>query len=191
MDAGHPASSSALPALPAAAAAWVERLGLEPLEHEGGLFRQMHLTEHSSAIYYLLADPDFSALHSLGSVEVYHWYAGDPLRLLLLHPDGRAEEHLLGPDPDSAEHPGQLPQLVVPAGVMQGSSSLGAWSLIGTTMSPPFDWNGFELGDRAALQKRYPAAAERIRELTRVAGDEAAPATTDALSTGEDRRAQP
>ncbi len=141
---------------------------LEPLEHEGGLFRQMHLDEHSSAIYYLLADPDFSALHALSSAEVYHWYAGDPLRLLLLHPDGRAEEHSLGPDLDA----GQLPQLVVPAGVMQGSSPLGAsgaaWSLIGTTMAPPFDWQGFELGDRAELQGRYPAVADRIAELTRV-----------------------
>lgn len=151
--------------LPPEAARWVERLALEPLEHEGGLYRRMHLDEHSSAIYYLLADPDFSALHALASVEVYHWYAGDPLRLLLLHPDGRAEERLLGPDADA----GQLPQLVVPPGVMQGSSSLGSWSLVGTTMSPPFAWNGFELGDRTALCERYPDAAERIAELTRPA----------------------
>ncbi|QZY51457.1 cupin domain-containing protein [Leucobacter tenebrionis] len=155
------------PSLPPEAARWVERLGLEPLEHEGGLFRRMHLDEHSSAIYYLLADPDFSALHSLDSVEVYHWYAGSPLRLLLLHPDGRSEERLLGPDPDA----GQLPQVVVPPGVMQGSSSLGAWSLVGTTMAPPFSWEGFELGERRELQQRYPEAAERISQLTRVVSD--------------------
>ena len=149
--------------LPAEAAAWVERLGLEPLEHEGGLFRRMHLDEHSSAIYYLLADPDFSALHALDSVEVYHWYAGDPVRILLLHPDGRAEEVMLGPDHAA----GQLPQAVVPAGVMQGSSSAGAWSLIGTTMSPPFHWEGFELGERADLTARFPAWETRISQLTR------------------------
>lgn len=146
----------------------MERLGLEPLEHEGGLFRRMHLDEHSSAIYYLLAHPDFSALHSLDSVEVYHWYAGAPLRMLLLHPDGRAEERLLGPDPDA----GQLPQVVVGPGVMQGSSPLGSWTLIGTTMAPPFRWEGFELGAREALQQRYPAAAERVAQLTRTAGTE-------------------
>jgi len=150
-------------ALPPEAAAWVERLGLEPLEHEGGLFRRMHLDEHSSAIYYLLADPDFSALHALDSVEVYHWYAGAPLRMLLLHPDGRSEERLIGPDHEA----GQLPQAVVSPGVMQGSSPAGAWTLIGTTMSPPFQWDGFVLGDRAALQERYPDAAARIAELTR------------------------
>lgn len=151
--------------LPAEAARWVYHLQLEPLEHEGGLFRRMHLDEHSSAIYYLLADPDFSALHALASVEVYHWYAGDPLRLLLLHPDGRSEERNLGPDREA----GQLPQAVVAPGVMQGSSSLGSWSLVGTTMSPPFEWNGFELGERQELQRRYPEAAQRIAELTRPA----------------------
>ena len=71
--------------LPAEAQAWVERLGLERLDHEGGLFRQTYLDQHSSAIVYLLARPDFSALHRLSGPEVYHWYAGSPLRLLLLH----------------------------------------------------------------------------------------------------------
>lgn len=150
--------------LPAEAAAWVTALGLEPLEHEGGLFRQVHLDAHSSAIYYLLAAPDFSAMHALSSVEVYHWYAGAPLELLLLHPDGRAETRVLGPDHTA----GQLPQAVVPAGVMQGSSPLGEWTLIGTTMSPPFEWEGFELGDRSALQASYPEVAERVADLTRV-----------------------
>lgn len=151
------------PVLPAEARRWVDRLGLVPLEHEGGLFAQNHLDEHSSAIYYLLAAPDFSALHALASVEVYHWYAGSPLRLLLLHPDGRAEERLLGPDLDA----GQVPQIAVEAGVMQGSTPAGAWSLVGTTMAPPFDWNGFVLGERAALQLAFPESAARIAELTR------------------------
>lgn len=149
--------------LPAEALKWVKHLGLEPLEHEGGLFRQMHLDAHSSAIYYLLTDPDFSALHSLKSVEVYHWYAGSPLRMLLLHPDGRTEERLLGPDLDA----GQLPQIVVGAGVMQGSAPMGAWTLVGTTMAPPFDWTGFELGDRESLQAKYPAMRSQIATLTR------------------------
>lgn len=164
VDSGSQPAAAAGIELPAAAAEWVSLLGLEPLEHEGGLFRQMHLDEHSSAIYYLLADPDFSALHSLNSVEVYHWYAGDPLQMTLLYPDGRVETPVLGPD----HARGQRPQIVVPPFVMQGSHSAGSWSLIGTTMSPPFDWNGFELGDRDKLTAAYPAAAARIERLTRV-----------------------
>ncbi|HZG89756.1 MAG TPA: cupin domain-containing protein [Pseudonocardia sp.] len=138
-------------------------LGLEPLPDEGGLFRRTHLDAHSSAIYYLLLAPDFSALHVLSATETYHWYAGHPLRLLLLHPDGRAEEPVLGPDLAA----GQRPQLVVPAGSWQGSSPAGAWTLVGTTTAPPFDWSAFRLGDRADLTARYPARRRRITELTR------------------------
>jgi predicted cupin superfamily sugar epimerase len=138
-------------------------LGLEPLPGEGGLFRRTHLDAHSSAIYYLLIAPDFSALHALTGVETYHWYGGSALRLLLLHPDGRAAEHVLGPDLAA----GQRPQLVVPGGTWQGSSPAGAWSLVGTTMAPPFEPAAFRLGERAELVARYPAAGTRIAELTR------------------------
>jgi predicted cupin superfamily sugar epimerase len=140
-----------------------ELLGLEPLPDEGGLFRRTHIDAHSSAIYYLLIAPDFSALHRLAATETYHWYAGAPLRLLLLGPDGAVAEAVLGPDVAA----GQRPQLVVPAGTWQGSRPDGEWSLVGTTMAPPFDWTGFELGERAALSAGYPAAAERIAALTR------------------------
>ena len=140
-----------------------ELLGLEPLPGEGGLFRRTHIDEHSSAIYYLLLAPDFSALHRLSATETYHWYAGAPLRLLLLDADGRVTEPVLGPDLAA----GQRPQIVVPAGTWQGSSPAGDWSLVGTTTAPPFDWAGFELGERAALTARYPEAADRIAGLTR------------------------
>jgi predicted cupin superfamily sugar epimerase len=138
-------------------------LGLEPLPDEGGLFRRTHIDEHSSAIYYLLLAPDFSALHRLTATETYHWYAGAPLRLLLLDADRRVTEPVLGPDLTA----GQRPQIVVPAGTWQGSSPAGEWSLVGTTTAPPFDWAGFELGERAALTARYPEAADRITGLTR------------------------
>ena len=138
-------------------------LGLEPLPDEGGLFRRTHLDAHSSAIYYLLLAPEFSALHRLHVAEIYHWYAGSPLRLLLLHPGGAIEEPVIGPDVTA----GPRPQVVVTAGTWQGSSPEGEWSLVGTTTAPPFDWAGFLLGDRAVLLDRYPGAQARITELTR------------------------
>jgi predicted cupin superfamily sugar epimerase len=138
-------------------------LGLEPLPDEGGLFRRTHIDEHSSAIYFLLVAPDFSAMHRLTATETYHWYAGAPLRLLLLGGDGRVAEPVLGPDLAT----GERPQIVVPAGTWQGSSSAGEWTLVGTTAAPPFDWEGFELGERAALTAGYPDAARRIVALTR------------------------
>lgn len=137
-------------------------LGLEPLPVEGGRYRRTHLDAHSSAIYYLLVAPEFSALHALTATEVYHWYAGTPLRLLLLHPDGRVQEPVLGPDLAA----GQRPQVVVPAGTWQGSTPSGDWSLAGTTMAPPFESGGFRLGRGPELARLFPAARTRIAQLT-------------------------
>jgi predicted cupin superfamily sugar epimerase len=94
----------------------IEHLGLERLPVEGGYFRQTYCAEEaiprhalpdryptdkpfSTAIYYLLtSDPDsFSALHKLPTEEVYHFYLGDPVELLLLYPDGGSERVILGP----------------------------------------------------------------------------------------------
>ncbi|WP_167142839.1 cupin domain-containing protein [Canibacter zhoujuaniae] len=141
----------------------IETLSLEPLPHEGGYFKRTHSSPHSSAIYYLLQEGDFSALHSLTETEVYHWYAGSPLEILVLLPDGESTVHRLGPNIIG----GELPQAVIPAGATHGSRPLGAWSLVGTTMSPPFTWEGFALGDAAMLTLAYPQHAQLIRKLTR------------------------
>jgi predicted cupin superfamily sugar epimerase len=136
------------------------RLRLNPLPHEGGLFRETYRDDQSSAIYFMLLDGMVSALHRLSGDEVYHWYAGAPLRLLLLHPAGRVEAPVLGNDIAA----GHVPQLRVPRGVWQGSSSEGAWTLVGTTMAPPFDWLGFELAP-ANLAEQYPKVAARVAAL--------------------------
>lgn len=138
-------------------------LELESLPGEGGLFRRTHVDAHSSVIYFMLIAPAFSALHRLKSVETYHWYAGSPLQLLLLSPGEHVQRPVLGPDLAA----GARPQIVVPAGVWQGSHSLGEWTLAGTTMAPPFDWSAFHLGQRADLLAGWPHAATEIRALTR------------------------
>ncbi|MDQ3456925.1 MAG: cupin domain-containing protein [Actinomycetota bacterium] len=135
------------------------RLDLRPLPGEGGLFRRTYADANSSAILYLLVSPDFSALHRLPGPELWHFHAGAPLRFLLLHPDGTATAPVL-------EAPG-CPQVVVRGGVWQGAASTGSWSLVGTTMAPPYRDEDVELGDRDWLTSQYPAYAEAIRALTR------------------------
>jgi predicted cupin superfamily sugar epimerase len=147
---------------PAAGRALAAQLRLEPLPEEGGLFRQTWSSEHGTSIYLMLIYPDFSAMHRLASTEIYHFCAGAPLQMLLLRPGGVAEEITLGPDVAA----GQRPQLVVPAGVWQGSSSTAAWTLAGCTMAPPFTWDDFQLGRAADLAAQWPSAAARICELT-------------------------
>jgi len=117
----------------------------------------------STAIWYLLTPDTCSALHRLPADEVYHFYLGDPVELLLLNPEG-GEVVTVGPDLRS----GQRPQVVVPAGTWQGSALAagGAFALMGTTMAPGFDFSDYEAADRDVLSRAYPAFAERILRLT-------------------------
>jgi len=139
-----------------------ELLGLQPLAEEGGLWAQTYRDQHSTAIYYLLCGGEVSKMHRLSGPEIYHWYLGAPLELVLLYPDGSHAIQLVGPDLTS----GHRPQVPVPGGVWQGSSSIGSWTLLGTTMSPPYRQEDFTLGDRTELIQRWPAAEARIIALT-------------------------
>lgn len=136
-------------------------LGLTRLEGEGGRFRRTFLDERSSAIYYLLSNDDASALHRLPTTEIWHHYAGAAVRLLVLTPDGDALEHRLGDDIMG----GARPQAVVPGGAWQGAISVGDWTLLGTTMAPPFEPAAFELGDPVRLRSDYPAATPLIEAI--------------------------
>lgn len=159
----------------------IELLGLAPLPIEGGFFRRSYSSaerlpgatlparyagdrELCGAIYYLLRAADFSALHRLQTDEIYHFYLGDPVELLVLEPGGGHALHVLGPDLAG----GQQVQLVVAHGSWQGSRVRpgGQFALLGTTMAPAYDQSDFELGRRADLAAQYPAAGELIAALT-------------------------
>lgn len=118
-------------------------------------------------MYYLLTSEQdsFSALHQLQTDEIYHFYLGDPVEMLLLHPDGRAKRMVLGPDILD----GQRVQFVVPRDVWQGSRVLagGSFALMGTTMAPGFDLADWAEGKREELIRQYPQQAVLIRALTR------------------------
>ena len=139
-------------------------LGLEPLPLEGGMWAQTLKDKNSTAIYYLLTKNNFSAMHKLKSVEVYHYYAGAPAKMLLLDSSGKVEEPVLGSDLDS----GHRPQIIVEPGVWQGSKTTGEWTLLGTTMAPPYSQEMFQLGVREELLKGWPDSKEKIYELTRI-----------------------
>jgi hypothetical protein len=151
-------------------------LNLAPHPVEGGFFRRTYTSAgtvelprgpraQGTAIYYLLETGAFSEMHVLESDEIFHFYLGDPVEMLQLYPDGDSAVLTLGPDLSV----GQQVQVVVPAGVWQGTRLLGNGkvALLGCTVTPGFDFADYRNGGYEELSERWPDQAERIRALTR------------------------
>ncbi|SEU30892.1 MULTISPECIES: cupin domain-containing protein [Stigmatella] len=152
--------------------ALVRALGLQP-HPEGGYYREMYRATAQvetprgrrpagTAIYYLLPRGTFSAWHRLASDEVWHFYEGEPLTLYLLG-DGGLEQVVLGREVAR----GERPQVVIPAGVLQAAVPQGAYTLVGCTVAPGFDFADWEMPSREALVARHPEHAEVLRRLSR------------------------
>ena len=158
----------------------VKILGLKP-HPEGGFYAETYRSgekiprnalppryktdkQFSTAIYYLLTSDTFSALHRIKSDEIFHFYLGDPVTMLKLHPDGRGETITLGHDIEAGRHL----QCVVPGGVWMGMylNEGGSFALMGTTVAPAVDFDDFELGNRAELIEIYQNYKTIIRRLT-------------------------
>lgn len=128
------------------AAEVVALLGLEP-HIEGGFYRQTFADAtnaagrpHSTLIYYLLTDRQSGAWHRVDSAEVWHWYAGAPMRLDISRDGKTVTEHALGNDLAS----GERPQVVIPGNAWQRAACLGDWSLAGCTVAPGFQFSKLE-----------------------------------------------
>ena len=161
----------------------IERFGLCPLTKEGGLFRETYRSQAAlpaeafgkpylvgtekaaaTAIQYMITPQCFSRLHRLPTDEIYHFYLGDPVQMLLISPEGEVRQIRLGQDVLS----GMEVQFVVPGGWWQGTRLLpgGEWALVGTTMAPGFDFSDYEDADAEAMKARHPQWAEEIKILT-------------------------
>jgi uncharacterized protein len=151
-------------------------LHLQPHPVEGGWYRRTYTSSvsvallggvrpYGTAIYYLLEDGAFSEMHVLASDEIFHFYLGDPVEMLQLLPNGDSRVVMLGPDLAS----GQQVQLVVPAGVWQGTRLVdrGKTALLGCTVTPGFDFADYRSGKYEELAAGWPLEAARIKRLTR------------------------
>lgn len=124
----------------------IRMLDLTP-HPEGGHFREtfrdpatVNGRAASTAIYFLLARGERSHWHRVDAAETWHFHAGAPLRLSI-HESDATREIVLGSDLAA----GQRPQAVVPAHAWQAAESLGDWTLVGCTVAPGFQFDGFEL----------------------------------------------
>jgi predicted cupin superfamily sugar epimerase len=155
----------------------IKILNLRKHPTEGGYFIETYRSKEiissekrgersiSTAIYFLLTPETFSETHRLPIDEIFHFYLGDPVEMLNLFEDGTGKRLILGGDIVN----GMSPQVLVPAGVWQGSRLLpgGKFALMGTTVAPGFEYSDYESGRRDELIRCYPEFKEWIALLTR------------------------
>ncbi len=129
----------------------IETLDLAP-HPEGGFYREIYRSplkvrsgddrpERSALtnIHFLLPAGTYSRWHRVRSDEVWHWYEGESLELLIAPPDAaRVERWRLGPV--AAE---QRPSFTVPADWWQAARPLGSFAFVGCTVAPGFDFADF------------------------------------------------
>ena len=96
----------------------------------------------STAIYYLLQKDERSHWHRVhGSAEVWHYYAGSSIDLMLSCDGVSVQTNVLGPNIAT----GERPQIIVPAGCWQSAQCRDDWMLAGCTVAPSFDFANFEI----------------------------------------------
>ena len=154
---------------------------MKPLPNEGGFYVETYRAKEkipkvalpdrfardrnfSTAILYLLTPDTFSRLHKLRSDEIFHFYLGDPVTMLQLHPDGSTEVIDLGQDILN----GQRIQVTVPKNTWQGAflKQEGQFALMGTTITPGFEFDDFEPARQEELLQQYPNQQDLILKLT-------------------------
>lgn len=160
----------------------IEKFGL--VSHpEGGYFKETYRSsekidadtlpprfqssrDFSTCIYFLLTSDTFSAFHKIKQDEIWHFYAGSPIKLYMISELGNLTEHLIGNDFSS----GQVPQFVVPANYWFAAKTIAPnnYSFVGCTVTPGFDFDDFELPSRNKLIGKFPQHKEIIAQLTRV-----------------------
>jgi predicted cupin superfamily sugar epimerase len=125
----------------------IAHLRLQP-HPEGGWYRETWRHDAGegqrgagTAILFLLQRGQKSAWHRVDATEIWHFYAGSPLRLAQAEDPLVVTDDILGPDVLG----GHLPQIIVPPHVWQSAETLGDWTLVGCTVSPAFEFTGFEL----------------------------------------------
>jgi len=125
----------------------IARLGLQP-HPEGGHYRETFRDARtiedgraaSTAIYFLLARGETSHWHRVDAVEIWHYHAGDALKLRIADDSGERTIQL-----GANLVAGEQPQAIVPAHAWQAAESTGDWTLVSCTVAPGFDFKTFEL----------------------------------------------
>ena len=127
----------------------IDTLGLTP-HPEGGWYRQVFKSNERvtrlsdgaqrsalTTIYFLLVEGTFSAWHRVKSDEAWHFYEGDAIEVLT-----RVGENTV---PQIARLDANQRMHVVRAGEWQAARTLGAYTLVGCTVGPGFEFDDFQM----------------------------------------------
>lgn len=154
----------------------IERLGLEP-HAEGGYYRRTFQADYRdriptpagkrltlTSIYYLLTEDSPVGHWHLNASDIMHFFqAGQSLEYFMILPDGQLQRAVLGPDLVA----GQQLQLAVKGGVWKASRLTGGeYGLVGEAVSPGFDTEDMQLGQRQLLLDQFPQHRELIETLS-------------------------
>ncbi|MFZ2653863.1 MAG: cupin domain-containing protein [Victivallales bacterium] len=151
----------------------IELLDLKPLPLEGGYYSETFRSKVSSnrkkrctgtCIYYLLEGRGRSYWHSVRSDEIWLYHCGSPGIQVLLFPDGRWEERIIGANIAGKERP----QSIIPAETWQAAVLLdiNSWGLFSAVVCPGFEFEDYIPGKGSDLIEKWPNAERRIRELS-------------------------
>ena len=108
-------------------------------------------------------------LHRIRNDQLYHYYLGDPIDVLMLRENGLTERVVAGPDLRG----GQCVQLLIPGNTFHTARVIGRrrWFLGASTEWPGVERVDIEIGDVEALAAKYPSAADDLRAFHRTSAD--------------------
>lgn len=146
----------------------IQKFNMSP-HPEGGFFCETYRSEQtidtengkrsvSTSIYFLLRQGDVSHLHRIKSDELWHFYHGEDLEIFEIDERGNFITTVLNQE---------NPQYVVKANRWFGSRPCAnsAYSFVGCTVSPGFDFADFEMAKRENLCNEFPKVASKISPL--------------------------
>ena len=111
-----------------------------------------------SALYFMVTPGAPVRLHRIRNDQLYHYYLGDPLDLVVMKTDGSSQKLVVGPDLAAGQHV----QFFIPGDTFHTARVRGRWFLGASTEWPGVIPADVEMGDATALAKRYPAVAHEI-----------------------------
>jgi predicted cupin superfamily sugar epimerase len=154
----------------------IDALGLQA-HVEGGYFRRSFQADHRAridtdagprltltSIYYLLTDDSpLGGWHRNRSDILHYYHLGSPVSYYMIHPDGRLETAVLGPDLAA----GECLQLAVRGGVWKAAYLQGGeYGLLSEAVAPGFEYEDMTLGEAERMVQAFPRHRELIERFS-------------------------